>query len=77
MYAKAMESLTELRVRYAETDAMGIVHHGAPSARPKQERRPIGAPATTHRARSRMDRVIASAAQRKREDSAGRCPIWG
>ncbi len=22
-----MESLTELRVRYAETDAMGIVHH--------------------------------------------------
>lgn len=24
-----MESLTELRVRYAETDAMGIVHHGA------------------------------------------------
>jgi acyl-CoA thioesterase FadM len=28
-----MESLTELRVRYAETDAMGIVHHGAPSAR--------------------------------------------
>ena len=23
-----MESLTELRVRYAETDAMGIVHHG-------------------------------------------------
>lgn len=27
MYAHAMESLTELRVRYAETDAMGIVHH--------------------------------------------------
>jgi acyl-CoA thioester hydrolase len=24
-----MESLTELRVRYAETDAMGIVHHAA------------------------------------------------
>ena len=24
---RAMESLTELRVRYAETDAMGIVHH--------------------------------------------------
>jgi len=24
---QAMESLTELRVRYAETDAMGIVHH--------------------------------------------------
>jgi hypothetical protein len=47
-----MESLTELRVRYAETDAMGIVHHGAPFA-------------------------TASAAQRKREDSAGRCPIWG
>lgn len=23
----SMESLTELRVRYAETDAMGIVHH--------------------------------------------------
>ena len=32
MYAGSMESLTELRVRYAETDAMGIVHHGAPSA---------------------------------------------
>jgi len=47
-----MESLTELRVRYAETDAMGIVHHGAPSA-------------------------TASAALREREDSAGRCPIWG
>ncbi len=47
-----MESLTELRVRYAETDAMGIVHHGAPSA-------------------------TASAAQREREGSAGRCPIWG
>jgi hypothetical protein len=45
-----MDSLTELRVRYAETDAMGIVHHGAPSA---------------------------SAARREREDSAGRCPIWG
>ena len=27
VYAQAMESLTELRVRYAETDAMGIVHH--------------------------------------------------
>ena len=27
MYATTMESLTELRVRYAETDAMGIVHH--------------------------------------------------
>jgi len=27
MYARTMESLTELRVRYAETDAMGIVHH--------------------------------------------------
>ena len=52
VYAEGMESLTELRVRYAETDAMGIVHHGAPSA-------------------------IASAAQREREDSAGRCPIWG
>ena len=52
MYAERMESLTELRVRYAETDAMGIVHHGAPS-------------------------VTASAAQREREDSAGRCPIWG
>ncbi|MFN8010449.1 MAG: thioesterase family protein [Holophagaceae bacterium] len=24
-----MESVTELRVRYAETDAMGIVHHAA------------------------------------------------
>lgn len=23
-----MESLTQIRVRYAETDAMGIVHHG-------------------------------------------------
>ena len=52
VYAGGMESLTELRVRYAETDAMGIVHHGAPSA-------------------------IASGAQREREDSAGRCPIWG
>jgi acyl-CoA thioesterase FadM len=29
---QAMESLTQIRVRYAETDAMGIVHHGAPSA---------------------------------------------
>ena len=28
VYAESMESLTELRVRYAETDAMGIVHHG-------------------------------------------------
>jgi acyl-CoA thioester hydrolase len=27
VYARSMESLTELRVRYAETDAMGIVHH--------------------------------------------------
>ena len=27
VYARFMESLTELRVRYAETDAMGIVHH--------------------------------------------------
>ena len=27
VYAEHMESLTELRVRYAETDAMGIVHH--------------------------------------------------
>jgi len=45
-----MESLTKLRVRYAETDAMGIVHHGA---------------------------ATASAALREREDSAGRCPIWG
>lgn len=27
VYARKMESLTELRVRYAETDAMGIVHH--------------------------------------------------
>jgi hypothetical protein len=27
-----MESVTDIRVRYAETDAMGIVHHGAPSA---------------------------------------------
>lgn len=27
VYAQPMESLTELRVRYAETDAMGIVHH--------------------------------------------------
>ena len=27
VYAQGMESLTELRVRYAETDAMGIVHH--------------------------------------------------
>jgi len=27
VYAQIMESLTELRVRYAETDAMGIVHH--------------------------------------------------
>jgi len=27
VYAERMESLTELRVRYAETDAMGIVHH--------------------------------------------------
>jgi hypothetical protein len=27
-----MESITQIRVRYAETDAMGIVHHdGAPS----------------------------------------------
>lgn len=25
----AMESTTELRVRYAETDAMGIAHHGS------------------------------------------------
>jgi hypothetical protein len=32
VYAQTMESLTELPVRYAETDAMGIVHHGAPSA---------------------------------------------
>ena len=32
VYAQAMESLTDIRVRYAETDAMGIVHHGAPSA---------------------------------------------
>lgn len=27
VYALGMDSLTELRVRYAETDAMGIVHH--------------------------------------------------
>lgn len=27
VYARSMESLTELRVRYAETDVMGIVHH--------------------------------------------------
>ncbi len=27
VYARGMEALTELRVRYAETDAMGIVHH--------------------------------------------------
>ena len=24
-----MESVTDIRVRYAETDAMGIVHHAA------------------------------------------------
>ena len=39
MYAERMESLTELRERYAETDAMIIVHHGAPSATRAQRSR--------------------------------------
>jgi hypothetical protein len=37
---KLMESTSQIRVRYAETDAMGIVHHdGAPSAIERSEER--------------------------------------